>query len=247
MADETSILDAASAGNDISESYIDKYVGEGKKYKSVDDLAKAYANADNFITTLKNEQNDMKEFIRTQFQERAKEKTEITPPSQETQQQTSEPRQQPSNVERKEDKVDLKAQIKELLDAEREEDSKARNSRVTEAAMLDKFGTKEAALDAIKLKAAEMGVGPQFIANMAFTTPAAFFKIMDIDAKSTSTPSPRSDVNTVNIQATGTARPNTYAWYENLRKTDRKKYMSPAVQNALMKDAMEKGDDFYKR
>jgi len=35
------------------QEYLSQFVGEGKKYKSVEDLAKAYANADNFIETMK--------------------------------------------------------------------------------------------------------------------------------------------------------------------------------------------------
>lgn len=36
-------------------------VGEGKKYKTIDDLAKAYINADTFIETLKAENRELKE------------------------------------------------------------------------------------------------------------------------------------------------------------------------------------------
>jgi hypothetical protein len=35
------------------QEYLSQFVGEGKKYKSVEDLAKAYANADKFIETMK--------------------------------------------------------------------------------------------------------------------------------------------------------------------------------------------------
>lgn len=38
-------------------------VGEGKKYKTVDDLAKAYINADGFIETLKAENRELKERV----------------------------------------------------------------------------------------------------------------------------------------------------------------------------------------
>jgi hypothetical protein len=39
----------------VNESFLEQYVGEGKKFKNVNDLAKAYANADKFIPELKND------------------------------------------------------------------------------------------------------------------------------------------------------------------------------------------------
>ena len=46
----------ATTGNPIEE-----LVGEGKKYRSVEDLAKAYKNADQFIETLKTEKRTLEE------------------------------------------------------------------------------------------------------------------------------------------------------------------------------------------
>ena len=42
-----------TAAQDTAEPTVDQLVGEGKKYATVDDLAKAYANADMFIGQLK--------------------------------------------------------------------------------------------------------------------------------------------------------------------------------------------------
>lgn len=44
-----------------TESIVNELVGEGKKYKTVDDLAKAYKNADQFIETLKTEKRTVEE------------------------------------------------------------------------------------------------------------------------------------------------------------------------------------------
>lgn len=44
-----------------TEAFLSKYVGEGKKYKSEEDLAKAYANAEQFIETLKSEKQTLQQ------------------------------------------------------------------------------------------------------------------------------------------------------------------------------------------
>lgn len=45
----------------VTETAINELVGEGKKYKTVDELAKAYKNADQFIETLKTEKRTVEE------------------------------------------------------------------------------------------------------------------------------------------------------------------------------------------
>lgn len=50
--------DEETPPTDVKE-YLSELVGEGKKYKTEEDLAKAYSNADNFIETLKSEKREL--------------------------------------------------------------------------------------------------------------------------------------------------------------------------------------------
>ncbi len=78
MVDQTTIFNADNATQQTTEQaaaqavqtgtasqtqseMVAALVGEGKKYKTVDDLAKAYVNADTFIETLKAENRELKE------------------------------------------------------------------------------------------------------------------------------------------------------------------------------------------
>lgn len=49
------------SNNEVTPTVVDQLVGEGKKYQSVDELAKAYMNADEFLETLKAENRELKE------------------------------------------------------------------------------------------------------------------------------------------------------------------------------------------
>jgi hypothetical protein len=246
MADEnTGIFEAAQSTT--TETYVDKLVGEGKKYRDIEELAKSRINADEFIDTIKSENQQLREFMTNQLAERAKTVTNSNEPPQQNTQGNEQPRQN-APQEKQVEKVDIEAQIREALKAERESDKATTNARIAEDAMIQKYGDKAAAVAAVQAKAQELGVSPEWVANTAFTSPKAFFTMMNIESGSTSTPAPRSDVNVVNMgNQNGVLKAGTYAFYENLRKTDHKKYMSASVQNALMKDAMEKGDDFFKR
>ena len=59
LGEEVISEDAASVGQD--KDYLTELVGEGKKYKDATELAKAYANADQFIETLKSEKHTLEE------------------------------------------------------------------------------------------------------------------------------------------------------------------------------------------
>ena len=257
MADEANIFEAASqtpAGG--GQSFLEKYVGEGKKYRDVEELAKAYDNANNFIPTLKSDLDSMKDFMSAQFGELAKNATKSqsdpanVPPGNEGGEPANPAPASPPK-EGNGEEVDLNERIRQALEERDTEKRLQQNARITEDAMIKHFGSKEAAVEAVRVKAEELGVGPDWLANSAFNSPQAFFKIMDISTdgpKSTSTPSSSSDVNPQRLadRAPG-IKPGTYAYYDNLRKTDPKKYRDPATQHAMMQDALRLGNDFYKR
>lgn len=52
-------------GTETQNEFLGELVGEGKKYKDVEELAKGYVNADNFITTLKTEKQEVEEQLLT--------------------------------------------------------------------------------------------------------------------------------------------------------------------------------------
>lgn len=62
LSDDKSVQqDGEKVTQTPSDEFLARYVGEGKKYKSVEDLAKAYANAETFIETLKTEKQTLEQ------------------------------------------------------------------------------------------------------------------------------------------------------------------------------------------
>jgi pyruvate/2-oxoglutarate dehydrogenase complex dihydrolipoamide acyltransferase (E2) component len=212
--------------------YVDQYVGEGKKYSNVGELIKAYANADRHIPELtrdlaaiKTERDSLKEMLMANL-------TNENPG-----QEDPNPAPNPNPVESQPRPAEKQAKD---------------NAKFTEEVMLQRFGDRDAAIKAVQDKAEELGVSPQWIAQMAFTSPKAYFVTMGIDpqnatTRSTTTPAPRSDVNPQRLaDANPGIKPGTYEFYNNLRKTDPSKFRSAATQRQMMKDAQE-NPNFYNR
>jgi hypothetical protein len=241
--------------DDSTREFFETYVGPGKKYANLGELAKGYAHADHHIAELtkdsgqfKTEAESLRELLMEQIVENNKPKDEPIPnqPPNEDEPLAKPPVSSPP----KEDKdFDLKALVKEALGEVSADDRRKENARITEEATVKQFGSKEAAVEAIAKKAQELEVSPQWIANLAFDSPKAYFATMDLDPnlplKSTSTPAPNSDVDGNRLKdANPGTKPNSYKFYRELRRTDPRKWRSQEIQQAILKDAAE-NPNFY--
>ena len=85
----------------------------------------------------------------------------------------------------------------------------------------------------MKLKAQELGVSVEFLQSVAAQSPKAFLAQLGLDNTSNQAPvvAPRNDINPRALNETsGRVKEGTYAYYENIRKTDPKAYYSPKIQ-----------------
>lgn len=229
-----------------SDNALEQLVGEGKKYKTVEELAKAYANADNHIGELKSDLQTTREFIASKLDELAA-KREATPPAPNVEtggHPTPAPVAPP-----KDDGEDLDTRIAKALE---ERDSTRRfqeNANIVQDVLVDRLGSVEDAAKAVIAKAQELGVDPGYMKQTAANSPRAFFSLMGIDPDtkpaSSSTPSSSSDVNPHRLADTA-VKPNSYDYYEQLRKSNPGVYWSPKVQQSMMKDA-QTNPNFFNR
>lgn len=239
--------------DDATKEFFDKYVGPGKKYANIGELAKGYANADNHLAEVtrdagifKTEAESLKELLMENLVTPKPNADPNSPPNDD-----APPAQPPADAPPKEQDVDLKALVKEALGEVSTEENKKANGRLTEEATIKRFGSKVDAVKAIAAKAEELGVSPQWIANQAFDSPKAYFTIMgfqpDVPPKSSTTPSSTPEINPqrqAELHPGGPA-PNSYKWFMEIRKTDPTRFRSKDVQTALMKAAVD-NPDFYK-
>jgi len=228
----------------IADVKIEDLVGEGKKFKTVEDAIRGKLEADRFIEQLKSELGGLREELNTRIKlEEFMDQFKNTSPQQ----------SQPSgdNQDRRggDDTALSPDTIRKLLDEElqkREQVNTAKqNLSSVKQKLAETFGSNYATrLDA---EAKKLGVSRDFLNNMAATSPNAFLRLVGVDTTVTRTDgdifTPPTSQNTGSTQSSGTSRNQTY--YNKLKAQDPKAYWSPAVQNEMHREAMRQGEAFF--
>lgn len=214
-------------------------VGEGKKYKTVEDALKSVPHSQEHINRLENELSELREDLNKRLN------------SEETLKQILEKQQGSEGQETPSDPVTpdaIKDLVKSTYEELTQEEKQKQNIQTVESALESKWGDKT--VETLKAKANELGVSVQFMRDTAAHSPTAFFNLVGMNGATTNpdhTTAPRnSDVNTTAMNENPSVRPNTYRWYQQLRKSDPKAYYNPKTQMQMHEDARKFGDDFYK-
>lgn len=226
-----------------NEAFLEQYVGEGKKFKDVNELAKAYANADKFIPELKQDLQTTREFIAEELKKIAVRNAEPPAPNVETGGNQPAPVAPP-----KDEGEDLDTRIAKALELRDTQSRFQKNASIVQDVLVEQLGSVVKAAEAVVSKAQELGLQPSEMKELAAKSPKAFLATMglsDTRPMSSSTPASSADVRIDNIN-NGEPKANTYAFYEKLRKSNPSLYGTLKIQQALMKDAME-NPDFFNR
>ena len=223
---------------DQLENPIDAYVGPDRKYKTAADFVKGFENGQVHIATIEAENREYRESLQRDID--AQRARLNTPPSQEGNQPVRQEDQRANEQ-------DLVERIREVNRQDRAAEKQAANLATATDRLVEVFGDADAAKARVKARAAELGVSVKFLMDSASQSPAAFFATMELDRAPRSAPAPRSDVNSaaLNTQTSGTAKPGTYAYFEEIRKTNKRLYDSPKVQLEMHKAALENPETFF--
>lgn len=227
---------------------LETLVGEGKKYKTVEDLAKAYQHADTTIASRTRELQEMREELNLRLDtEEVLKRARANPEPVDNAPQGKQPAVAATPLSNE----DLAARIREVTQADQAAANYRANVENVAVKLVEIYGTEAQANEAVKKRADELGVSIKYLQDAAATSPKAFFVQMGLEASPKPVnPAPaRSDVNpTAFSNNSGAAKPGTYLWYENLRKTDAKKYFSREVQLQIHRDAaaaQARGEQFF--
>ena len=220
---------------------LEDLVGEGRKYKDPNELAKAYNHADAYINSLKAKDAEKEAELKV-LRDLVNARSDKT--SNPNDQQQQQPRQEPPVVDAPQTpQVDLNELVRKELDSARAEERRAANVNKAAEVASAHFGNAAKAQEAIRRRAEELGVGVEWLQNSAAQSPNAFFATMGINpaARPTNTPGYNPDVN-VNG---GRGSKRNMSYYENIRKQDVKLYNSAEIRKQMMEDARELGSEFF--
>lgn len=202
-------------------------VGDGQKYKTVDELAKAYLHADTFIQQLKEENQKYRE--QAMAAKSIDEVLERIEQSQRVQQTT------PVEPE----KVDISALVEQTLT--QREAKKIQEANLLEADRLMKERHGERAVELFKSKANTQELQKLYM-DLAARSPQDFVALFGESQPIGNAMQSGASVNSVNIQSHGTNRENiegTKEWFSKLRREKPQQFYSSAMQVRFSKAATE--------
>lgn len=226
--------------------YLAELVGEGKKFKTPQDLARGKAEADAFIARLQQEQQELRAELEKrstieEFMDRMnqKRKDSGTNPDEPNRGQPNENENNSTSFTQE----DLDRYLERKL-AERESTSKVENNRKQVIETMDRVWGMNSKVELNK-KAQELGMTVDQLKRYAEDSPKAFYRLVGIE----NTPSQTSSglttpSSTVRLPESQGSEKN-YGYYQKLRKENPSHYFSAKVQNEMFQQASKLGDKFY--
>lgn len=221
------------------EATFEDLVGEGKKFKDPDALAKKVVHADKHIDNLEQELAEM----RTELSARLKVEEMLDKfkpaPAEPTREVPAHNPQEPGSKE-----IDLTAEVQRLLRAEKDKDKRDHNIEATRDGLKERFGPdyNQRLLEI----AGDLSVSKDFLTQMAASTPTGFFKLIDSVAERDNTrplhaPQPNRDP----LKTQSTQNRKNSAYFQELRREKPDLYFSRRVQNEMHQEAVKQGASFY--
>lgn len=218
-------------------------VGEGKKFKSVEDLARGKMESDAFIQKLQREQAELREELNKratvdEVLRKIEERTQQRAPDLEEDDTPSD-----SDGNRSVDLSAIEKMVENKVNEVQSEAQKRRNVLNVKEILVEKFGPNYQ--EVVDAKLAEMDVGRDWANGLAATSPKAFLNLMGEPKQ----PSQTGDVAPPqgSMRTTQNTGPVTYGDFEKLRREDPQRYFSPDIQLRMHKMAQENPDEFLKR
>lgn len=221
------------------QDFVTQLVGEGKKFRDMNALAKGKMQSDLFIQSILAEKRDLEAKLNStqSVEDLIKSlKNDQTSPNPGGERRTEVTGTNPEDIQRI---------VQETVAAREDEARKNRNLAEVTETLKAKLGSNYAT--ELENRVADLGVGKAFLDDLAKTNPKAFLKLVGIETKTETSPSvfspPSSRINTGATVPSGTGE-KTYSYYEKLRKSDPSTYRS--LQSEMFAQAVKLGDDFYK-
>jgi len=212
-------------------NFLDELVGEDKKYKDVNALAKSRLDADNYIGNLEKQVGE----LNAELSQRLSSEEVLN----EIKKQKSIETAADSSREHTTPALD-EAAVADMVRNQMTvlESQKTAQANLNDAVedLMSATGSKEKAIESIDARAKELNVTVDFLKETAAKSPTAFKSLMNTaDAK----PAPVNLHGTsANTEALKVNNPNaaegSKEYFDNIRKTDPAKYFTPKVQQAII-------------
>lgn len=231
---------------DQNKNYYEELVGDDKKFKTVEDLARGKAEADMYIEHFKRTQDELRadyNRLREEYNsgQSLKELIDQLKSNKESQNDITQ------NVpEDKSDTLDL-TKIEELvsnkLQAAKQQEKEEANFATVQSKLKEVYGDNYA--NALKQQISDLGLTADFVNDLARKHPQVLFRTLGIDGHSQKETfqAPPASKNRSDPFAPNVAK-RTWSYYEKMRKSNPTEYFNPKTQDQMFKDATSLGSAF---
>jgi hypothetical protein len=212
-------------------------VGEGKKFKDHEALAKAKLESDMFIKKIQDENAKLRE----ELDERLKVSKVLEEIKKGSGNHSGDADKADANQHLlDEDKINTLVEKK--LNETVQKNTAKQNVLEADRLIVEKLGSREAALKFITEKAKDMGVDGAWLMNVASTNPKALYAVLglnDLTDKKQDTQTVAKQTSSVNTSQReyaptgGNMKPGTKEYFDNIRKTNPSLYYKPEIQNEI--------------
>jgi hypothetical protein len=140
------------------------------------------------------------------------------------------------------DSVDIEKLLEQKLTAREQQRKEEANYKLVETKLTEHYGPQFASV--LKQQVDQLGLDKDFVNDLARKHPAVLFRTLGIEGQKTGDvfQSPPTSSQRRDPFASATKRTNAY--YQKLRKEKPVEYRSPKIQDQMLKDAIELGDEF---
>lgn len=223
---------------------LDDLVGEGKRFKTTEELFAEFLRKDSGLTEALNKSKELETELRA--------RENLAELSEKLMTQANRRIEEPMEPTRRElepqgDKpvVDLRSEMKKLLDEEKSRDRRESNIARAKSQLQELYGPDyKAVLESV---ATSLGLPTSFLDDMAATSPDGFIqtvKAQKAPDKNTTTAPPANSLDT--SRNVNTSVRKNWAYYKELMTKDRNLFLSPKVQVEMNREILEQGrDTFY--
>lgn len=240
------VFDGTTEKTEVIES-LEGWVGDDKKFATNEDLAKSYGHTQNHISTIEKSYRDLqaelenretvKEMLTKLNESHAGEADQLpgTQGADDTVTETMTPQEIAELIDKR-----AGEQVSSFV-----EQNKADTNEVTVSEALSKqFGGDDQAAKMLSDKAAQVGLSMDEMRTLARGNPKVVLGMFPSAVNSTT--QLHNEVNTDSPQFSGrSGSAKNFAYYETLRKENKREYFKQSTQMQIIKDADEQGPSFY--
>lgn len=227
-----------------NESFVAQLVGEGKKFRDLEALAKGKLEADRHIGEITKTLDELRAELAKQ--DYAKSLLESINKGSETRAEQPPPNNpSPSNTENTtQNASDIESLVEKVITEKERNRTVAQNIAVVGEEMEKQFGDKAGQI--LKSKAQELNMSIERLKEIAAESPTAFFQLVGVSAnrKPQTSTAPQSTVRSEGFNPNSQDR--DFEYYQKMRKENRSLYYSPKIQNMMLQDRERLGSRFYK-